>query len=71
MKIVIPLLALIWLTSEILDRSYYDMLGIFPLRQSYPLALVRKMFEMLSGDYLKNITPIEIQGLGNGSGWST
>lgn len=66
MKIV-ALLALISLTFEILDRSYYDALGTISFIQSYQSAQARNKFARPSGDSPKSITQIETLAQGNDS----
>ena len=57
---VIALLALISLTFEILDRSYYDTLGTHLFIQSSLSVQVKRTSAMPFEDYQKNIIQIEI-----------
>lgn len=62
---VIALLALISLTFEILDRSYYDSLGTYRFIQNFLSVRVKIKFVRPSEDYQKSIILIETLARGN------
>jgi hypothetical protein len=53
---ILAFLTLLSLGLGILDRTYYDALGIPHLIENFQSAPIKKMFEMHSEDFLKNIT---------------
>ena len=59
MKIIL-LLTLVWLSYEILDRSYYDALGRSYFMKNFRLVPVKIKLKMLLEDYLRFIILIEI-----------
>jgi hypothetical protein len=60
MKIV-ALLALLSLTMEILDRSYYDTLGTYTFTQNFQSVRAKNKSEMPSEGCRKSTTLIETQ----------
>jgi len=65
MKIIILLLAFLAITLQILDRSYYDALGIFFFTEIFLLVLVKTKFGKHIDSNQENIILIEIQGREN------
>lgn len=67
MKIAV-LLVLISITLAILDRSYYDALGILSLIENFQWVLAKKKLDKLSERYLKSIIQTGTQVLGSALG---
>jgi hypothetical protein len=58
---ILAFLALLSMGLGILDRTYYDALCTPHFIENSQSALIKKMFEMHSEDFLKNITQTETQ----------
>ena len=67
MKIITLLLTLLYLSQQILDRSYYDALCNLKSMQSCQWVRVRKIFEMHFVNYPRSTTLIETLDQGNDS----